>query len=283
MRKLLLLFTLCAIVAQAQDSYFPQSMVWKADYQTFCGDETADGWKSDIRITEVKGDTLINGITYQLIGNTPVRAEGKKIYCYIKLHDVSGTDVLLYDFGLETGDKISQNYYDHYYEAQPLSYATVTAVDYVTLLDGRQAKRLRYDNRSMDIEYLGAVSESSSGLFNPLSNTMPTCARWQFLCCSLNGEPLYETAKGDCDKEVVDAIENIATPVLTVSPNPVHDYLELQGAEAVTEVQIYDLSGQCVLCTASRRIDVSDLAPGIYLVHATTTDGKQYKSKIIKE
>ena len=81
MRKLLLLFTLCAIVAQAQDSYFPQSMVWKADYQTFCGDETADGWKSDIRITEVKGDTLINGITYQLIGNTPVRAEGKKIYC----------------------------------------------------------------------------------------------------------------------------------------------------------------------------------------------------------
>ena len=283
MRKLLLLFTLCAIVAQAQDSYFPQSMVWKADYQTFCGDETADGWKSDIRITEVKGDTLINGITYQLIGNTPVRAEGKKIYCYIKLHDASGTDVLLYDFSLEVGDKISQNYYDHYYEAQPLSYATVTAVDYVTLLDGRQAKRLRYDNRSMDIEYLGAVSESSSGLFNPLSNTMPTCARWQFLCCSLNGEPLYETAKGDCDKEVADAIENIATPVLTVSPNPVHDYLELQGAEAVSEVLVYDLSGQCVLCTASRRIDVSDLAPGIYLVHATTTDGKQYKSKIIKE
>ena len=283
MRKLLLLFALCAIVAQAQDSYFPQSMVWKADYQTFCGDETADGWKSDIRITEVKGDTLINGITYQLIGNTPVRAEGKKIYCYIKLHDASGTDVLLYDFSLEVGDKISQNYYDHYYEAQPLSYATVTAVDYVTLLDGRQAKRLRYDNRSMDIEYLGAVSESSSGLFNPLSNTMPTCARWQFLCCSLNGEPLYETAKGDCDKEVADAIENIATPVLTVSPNPVHNYLELQGVEAVSEVLVYDLSGQCVLRSCAKRVDVTTLPSGIYLLRATDKNGKAYQSKFVKE
>lgn len=125
---------------------------------------------------------------------------------------------------------------------------------------------------------------------------VPTCFHEEFLVCtSINGLLVYAMSeehltglgltKYGCDYNVdpIDAVENTAAPVLTVSPNPVYDYLELQGVEAVSEVLVYDLSGQCVLRSCAKRVDVTTLPSGIYLLRATDKNGKAYQSKFVKE
>lgn len=144
-------------------------------------------------------DTLINNIPYQKIGGILFRTKGTKVWCTM---DSLGTPVerLVYDFGLQVGDSIRNVYYDEEFgmEQEYIHYAKVTSVEYITLSDGRSARRISYDNyRPDDIEHIGSVE----GILSPLNFPIPECGCGDaFKCCTRNDFLLYEVSTGACDE-----------------------------------------------------------------------------------
>ena len=190
-----LVLSIPMVIAQnaGVESYFDDGTKWTtihyADY----------GCNGFTDICYVQGDTTIAEKTYQKILYThndnnsrviPIIADGQKIYAHI-----DAKDVLLYDFGLEVGDSIK--WYDYLGEGivGPREYAYVTKVDTVTLLDGRKAKRLHYDCRLSDIEFIGC----EYGILSPFVMPAITTCGGTNACCSMNGEPIFETTPGFCE------------------------------------------------------------------------------------
>ena len=144
-------------------------------------------------------DTLINNIPYQKIGGILFRTKGTKVWCTM---DSLGTPVerLVYDFGLQVGDSIRNVYYDEEFwmEQEYIRYAKVTSVEYITLSDGRSARRISYDNyRPDDIEHIGSVE----GILFPLNFPVAECGCGDaFKCCTRNDFLLYEVSTGGCDE-----------------------------------------------------------------------------------
>ena len=69
--------------------------------------------------------------------------------------------------------------------------------------------------------------------------------------------------------EEVEDISESQQPAVSILPNPVHSLLTLHHLEGRQQVQIYALSGQLMMtmeATDGQPIDVSSLAPGVYMV-----------------
>ena len=79
------------------------------------------------------------------------------------------------------------------------------------------------------------------------------------------------------------SIDNTETNSFNVYPNPAFDFITLSGTNS-SAVTIVDISGKIVQSVAmtQQRIDVSDLAPGVYFVQANTSQGIQQK-KFLKQ
>lgn len=185
-------------------TYFPEGKVWSYRITPLCTEGEVEAY---IQQTKISGAKTINGKQYVLINdNTPIREDGKQVFAY---DDDNDKDVLIYDFSLEVGDKITSYDMGGFPEE-----STVTAVDYITLLDGRKAKRIQYDYRATDIEYVG--STSNVGILAPLYGyVLDPCGPIDFLCCSYNGQPLYETSAGSCDN-IDSRLENTSAAPQTV-------------------------------------------------------------------
>lgn len=195
--------------------------------------------------------------------------DGQKIYARY-----GETDMLLYDFGLEVGDFIPM------YEAPGFiyQYDKVQAIDYVTLPNGRNAKRLHYEERSADIEFVGC----EFGILSPIIMPFLTTCGGTFSCCSLNGEPIYETSPGIC------ASLNLETALPVVKNSNFNfditgNYMRIQTSNELIEVKFYILNGQCVMQSSQTDIDVSALPQGMYIIRALTADGQQHQAKFIKQ
>ena len=69
-----------------------------------------------------------------------------------------------------------------------------------------------------------------------------------------------------------------------VFPNPVENVLSIQTEEELTSVEIVNLIGQSIQVLQSnvKNIDVSSLAPGVYVVKLTSLNGGVSLKKIIK-
>jgi len=207
MKNKLLLMTvcimfMCPIVIAEENSYFPKGMKWTSLYMEqdgrLCGGKP---------VCTIMGDTVIEGRKYQTLVYTnfdelyvaPIREYDNKIFVYI-----TDRDVLLYDFGIEIGDSIPNNYIYPFFGENGIpmievnGYAHVIKTDSILLLSGQKAKRLFFDNNREDIEYIGSAKGILSYWGYPPT---PTCygVKYNF-CCSLNGEPIYEYNLGDCER-----------------------------------------------------------------------------------
>jgi hypothetical protein len=80
-------------------------------------------------------------------------------------------------------------------------------------------------------------------------------------------------------------IKKITYGDLHVYPNPAVDFLYLSVEEPLSRIDIYNSLGQLVKAINNpyRKIDVSDLASGIYMLNVSDQKGILYKSKFIKE
>ena len=183
-----LIFVSCLSYCLMGNNYFPSGMNWSIFIDNICESE-----KYSYNIT-VNSDTTIGDKQYQMIGEIPIREDSGMVYCYIQNYMSNEYfDYLLYDFNIQVGDSIRKTYYNEY--ALEDLYAKVVKIDTITLLDGRTAKRIFYDDRPFDIEYIG---NTKRGFFSPLDCMVPPCGSEQLICCSVDNQPIYETVDGGC-------------------------------------------------------------------------------------
>ena len=73
--------------------------------------------------------------------------------------------------------------------------------------------------------------------------------------------------------------------IITLSPNPVTEQLNLRGSDKVRILSIYDINGQQVMSVKNpgNAISVSSLVPGMYIIAIERKDGSQKRIKIIKQ
>ena len=76
---------------------------------------------------------------------------------------------------------------------------------------------------------------------------------------------------------------------LTVYPNPTDDllYIELSGA-GIANIALYDLQGRVVetghapSLRGTATINMRNIPAGVYVLHVTDGDGKEYRQKVVR-
>lgn len=158
--------TACEITephSYSQDTYLSRSFNWVVN------NSVEDGF-SDVYSITVGKDTIINRKKYRLVDNYyPLRQTKDRIYLY----DVkTKKEFLLYDFSLRVGETIEQR--EDPLVGLPARKAKVIKTETITLLDGRKARRIEYEQtypgpRAADIEYVGSEKK---GILGPLDNSV---------------------------------------------------------------------------------------------------------------
>lgn len=83
---------------------------------------------------------------------------------------------------------------------------------------------------------------------------------------------------------VINDIGSIHTEGLALVPNPATQEVKIKGYQEALRVSLYNTTGQKILETEKRSIDVSSLAPGLYLVEIRNTAGNLLATKrLIKQ
>lgn len=206
---------------------FPKGMTWTTFFTPY---EGCDSWSYTC---ELQDNTFIEGRSYSIVHgpvDIPIRQYGQKIYAWI-----NNKDYLLYDFGLEIGDSIPQYYFGISADASQIDvygqvYAHVLRIDSVLLEDGRKAKRLWYDGRMPDIEYVG----SEYGILSPIIMPDITTCGGTHMCCSLDGGLIYETEPGICNS--IGELHPLRLPSLCDTWNVLFVRMGANGDELSTEV-----------------------------------------------
>jgi hypothetical protein len=74
----------------------------------------------------------------------------------------------------------------------------------------------------------------------------------------------------------------LKTNDLVCYPNPAHTYVQFAADEPLLHIDLYDLTSKRVCSVArSAAMDVSGLAPGMYIARAVSTSGKLFTTKLL--
>ena len=65
-----------------------------------------------------------------------------------------------------------------------------------------------------------------------------------------------------------DAVDEVEATSLSIYPNPASDFIMISGEMIGEYVEIYDVTGHIVMTSTDTKINVSDLASGLYIVRA---------------
>lgn len=77
--------------------------------------------------------------------------------------------------------------------------------------------------------------------------------------------------------------ELISGSLVSIYPNPATDLVNISAKENVSSVEIIGLSGQKLITSESKQINVSHLSKGIYIVKIQLQNGKTETKKLIKK
>lgn len=257
---IILLLSVPFVLEAASDvpNYFPLGIQWKLN------NDSGEGGNI-ITAVQIDNDSLINGYIYHQIGGYWLRQYQRQIYVLDNTLQPA-TDYLLYDFALEVGDSIYVNLLG--------KYTKVTATSFVQLADGREAKKIDYEGRGTDIEFLG---NEQSGLLNLWELYLNACSSTQLICCTIGDTMLYEKNIGDCDRET--KIEVVTPSSIQVSV--LRGYLNVASDEPINRVELYTTEGKQVCQSVLSHFPVPYLKNGVYLVAVTTISGETFHTKIV--
>jgi hypothetical protein len=96
-------------------------------------------------------------------------------------------------------------------------------------------------------------------------------------------ENLYNTKRYVVNYTVFTGVDDEKVPLVQVYPNPVDDQLFIEGLKDAA-VKIFSIDGQQLISRngfSGNTIDVSSLAPGIYVLDVVTMDGAKLRKKIV--
>ena len=278
----------CKCEQAEENDYFPIGMKW-VNYSKW--------YTMLLNVVEEKREVVeekeINGRTYKMVKGQPIDVDdegtqihmsfgsslwfvdGKKIYG-MGMGKTEEDLILMYDFSLEEGDVIDS------YKSSP---STVIKTDSVVLENGLKAKRIFYDNRDTDIEYIGSVSgfvfpkkQANEDDSEPTPIPVSFMGRW-FCYCAIGDEIIYKTGESVCDEPVIAALNEVpADELLTILGN----VLTVKGAAEVVTSAVFSADGRQVLSFSGSTADISALPSGLYILRATTPDGKTLTAKFVK-
>ncbi len=69
---------------------------------------------------------------------------------------------------------------------------------------------------------------------------------------------------------------------ILIVPNPVRNELNIQSREPISQVEIYNLTGQKLMSTTTTKVSMQALTSGVYIVQITTKAGQQ-SLRVVKE
>ena len=150
-------------------------------------------------------DSVVDGRMYQCTQGVLLRTDEAKVWCLVDSMD-KRIEKLMYDFDLQVGDSIG-TIYKEYNPDGSYMFAKVTEVKNITLSDGRVARRISYDSRADDIEFVG----STLGLIAPANIPIaPNGIIEEFVCCTEGDYILFEVSSGECNA-LVSSTDNITS------------------------------------------------------------------------
>lgn len=281
MKKLFALFLLMVLVPFAfGQNYIP---FIQTDRQWSELDESMNGvFTNYLRFTT---DTTINGTVYKGVENCymdSTMTNWTNYNCYVretvegKVYRIeNGTEYLLYDFGLNTGDEFPVNY----------SYSgpgsmEVSAVDSV-LINGQYRKRITFNSIPTEIWVEGIGSLGST--FQPFINSYMSDQLFEILCVNESGGLVYQLPNFTTCYIYITGINSPADiATLSVSPNPVQASITITLPDGLpaenktngisAQLEIYNTRGDKTMLMpldAMQKqitLDVAGWPSGIYLI-----------------
>lgn len=133
--------------------------------------------------------------------------------------------------------------------------------------------------------------------YNPISDLWSVkanyggSARKNAVAFSLHGKGYVGTGKGYSGKKMsfheytpsdILSIENNGEIELSIYPNPVTDVITIQTTNPITKVDVLNTNGKLCKTTSNCSILVSDLEPGIYLLHVWKDNNLVSSKRIVK-
>lgn len=120
---------------------------------------------------------------------------------------------------------------------------------------------------------------STGNTGNFINNGYPNAGMW-IPVSGMNGVFFIS---GQCNQMGTDEVKSSD---LTYYPNPVENILSLKTVKKIESVEVFGMAGQKVLVKPdlkNQQVDLSSLAPGIYIVYVQVENGKKEAFKIIKK
>ena len=82
----------------------------------------------------------------------------------------------------------------------------------------------------------------------------------------------------------VGIFQNNFDNTFTLSPNPTHDFCTVNSSSVeIKNIIVFDVTGKVKKTQIEKKIDLSELANGIYFIEIDFKNGKRSYSKIIRE
>ena len=67
----------------------------------------------------------------------------------------------------------------------------------------------------------------------------------------------------------------------SISPNPAKDYITINGPN-IKHITITDISGRTLILSKEKKINISNLQNGVYLINIETSEGNRVAQKLLK-
>ncbi len=244
----------------------------------------------NIHIYSVKGDTVIGGLNYQIIGDP----RWNSFFHRDSLNHIYMLDwaqPLVFDFSKQAGDTI-----------RDLNLSLCGIVDSVdSVLIGHYRKRMFVfwgdycsSDGIIDVWVDGIGSMSGNTLFPyppPFGQQDPTI--FELVCFSENNQTIYHHPNRDCfGNPIPTGISEIrnSQSAIRIAPNPAttNITLQLQQTHATsTTFQLFDITGRMILqkplTETTNRIELSGVSKGMYLYNVVSDKERLGAGKLIVE
>jgi hypothetical protein len=249
----------------------------------------------------LKGDTLINSITYQKLIRTYINTlcsidTSTETYGYMR-NDIESRKVyyrynyqteesLLYDFSLQIGDTLKGSVFENSDEF------TVSAIDSI-LINDNYHKRYSINLREFFMyEYLIEGIGTTIGLIERVSEFWPF---YKLRCFSENGQlgyldPWATECRLETDSCYVGIGEITNGPKVLVIPNPAKTNelfsidLSKSKQEGIKTIDLYDIRGRKLVQIISPVFPLAIKSPekaGLYFLRLSYKDGNQNMIKVV--
>ena len=190
------------------------------------------------------------------------------------------TEMLLYDFGLGTGDTFATCYYGRFNGFGKERYL-VDSTGVILLENGEEAEIFYSKSNVLAGWPPGNLYIEGIGRNLILESTVVPVGGYTIMrCVHKNGVPIYPTE--GCPPVIITSNPSAITlPPWNLYPNPTTGQVILESpSDQSFPVEVVNLYGQTVLSTTSQKrtvLDLSNQADGVYIVRLFAKDGVIYE------